>query len=122
MVFSPLISISTVPDATNFDLANRITITSDSTTAVNSPTPSPISTMVLPLTSASRLPGPRSMRNGDYSWMPENAMKPSAIRPAVMKVMPRPCRPSGTSEYFSFSRTPASAVIASAQPTPEPRP
>ena len=56
------------------------------------------------------------------SWMPEKAMKPSDMSPAMMNVMPRPCRPSGTSLYLSFSRTPASAVIANAQPTPLPSP
>ena len=57
-----------------------------------------------------------------HSLTPEKDMKAIAIRPAVMKVMPRPCRPSGMSEYFSFSRTPAIAVIANAQPKPEDRP
>jgi hypothetical protein len=54
--------------------------------------------------------------------MPEKAMKPIAIKPVPMKVMPSPCRPAGMSEYLSFSRMPASAVIASAQPTPVPMP
>ena len=58
----------------------------------------------------------------DYREIPEKDMKPSAIRPAVMKVMPRPRRPSGTSEYFIFSRIPAIATIASIQPAPEPTP
>ena len=49
-------------------------------------------------------------------------MKPSDIRPTVMNVMPRPCSPSGTSLYLSFSRMPASATIASAQPKPLPTP
>ncbi len=61
-------------------------------------------------------------RKADYREIPEKDMKPSAIRPAVMKVMPRPRRPSGTSEYFIFSRIPASATIASIQPAPEPTP
>ena len=49
-------------------------------------------------------------------------MKPSDISPMVMKVMPRPCRPSGTSLYFSFPRMPANSAIASAHYTPEPMP
>ena len=49
-------------------------------------------------------------------------MKPMAIKPAVMKVMPKPRKPGGTSLYFSFSRTPAIAVIAKAQPKPEDTP
>ena len=49
-------------------------------------------------------------------------MKPSDIRPMVMKVIPRPCRPSGTSLYLSFSRMPASSAIASAYEAPEPMP
>lgn len=58
----------------------------------------------------------------DYREIPEKDMKPSAIRPAVMKVMPRPRRPSGTSEYFIFSRIPAIATMASIQPAPDPTP
>ena len=46
-------------------------------------------------------------------------MKPSDIRPTVIKVMPSPCNPSGMSLYFNFSRMPASAIIASAQPRSE---
>ena len=45
-------------------------------------------------------------------------MKPSDIKPMVMKVIPRPCRPAGTSLYLSFSRIPASSAIASAQEAP----
>ena len=33
-----------------------------------------------------------------YSWIPENIMNASDISPAVMNVMPRPFRPSGTCE------------------------
>src|SRR5690606_42032413 len=57
-----------------------------------------------------------------YSCTPEKDMKPSDIRPMVMKVMPRPCSPSGTSLYLSFSRMPASSAMASAQEKPEPTP
>ena len=49
-------------------------------------------------------------------------MKAIAISPAEMKVMPRPCNPAGTSLYFNFSRMPARAMIASAQPAPLPIP
>ena len=49
-------------------------------------------------------------------------MKASDISPAVMKVMPSPFRPSGTFEYVNFSRTAAIAMIAMAQPSPEPTP
>ena len=45
-----------------------------------------------------------------------------AISPTVMNVIPSPFSPSGTSLYFIFSRMPAKAAIASAQPTPEPSP
>lgn len=58
----------------------------------------------------------------DHSRIPENPMKAIAMRPAVMKVMPRPFSPSGTSEYFSRSRIAASVTSASAQPRPEPKP
>ncbi len=34
----------------------------------------------------------------------------------MMNAIPSPCSPSGTSEYFSFSRIPASAISAIAQP------
>ena len=53
---------------------------------------------------------------------PPKDMKPRDIKPVTMKVIPSPSRPSGTSEYLSFSRMPARATMASAQPTPEPAP
>ena len=40
------------------------------------------------------------------------------IMPTMMKVIPRPLRPSGTSEYFRRSRIAASITIARAQPIP----
>ena len=49
-------------------------------------------------------------------------MKAIDISPAVMKAMPRPRKPGGTSLYFIFSRRPAKATIAIAQPIPEPTP
>jgi hypothetical protein len=49
-------------------------------------------------------------------------MKAIAIRPTVMKVIPRPRKPVGTLLYFIFSRIPARAMMAIAQPIPEPRP
>ena len=54
--------------------------------------------------------------------MPPKDMKPKDISPTVIKVIPKPCSPSGTSLYLSFSRIPASATIAKAQPTPAPAP
>ena len=36
--------------------------------------------------------------------------------------MPRPCSAGGTSEYLSFSRTPASSTIASAHEAPDDTP
>ena len=47
---------------------------------------------------------------------------PKHIRPTVIKVMPRPCRPSGISAYLSLSVIPAKATIANAQPVPAPNP
>ena len=49
-------------------------------------------------------------------------MNANAIRPVAMKAIPKPRRPAGMSEYLSFSRTPANATIASAQPKPLPTP
>ena len=49
-------------------------------------------------------------------------MKPMAMRPVIMNVIPRPRRPGGTFEYFSRSRIAASAMIASQYPTPETKP
>ena len=105
---SSLISMCTLPVATRRERAARITATSASTMAVNMTTPRIISTLMIQLS--------------PYSCTPENDMKPSDIRPTVMKVMPRPFRPSGTSLYLSFSRIPASNVIASAHPVPAPTP
>ena len=57
-----------------------------------------------------------------YSWIPEKAMKASDIRPTVIKVIPKPWSPLGTSLYRSFSRMPARQASARAQPTPLPSP
>ncbi len=52
--------------------------------------------------------------------MPPKDMKAKAINPTVMKVIPKPRSGGGTSLYLSFSRIPAKAAIARAQPTPQP--
>ena len=57
-----------------------------------------------------------------HCYIPEKPMKLSDMRPTMMNAMPSPCRPSGTSEYLSFSRMPASAISAIAQPAPLPTP
>ncbi len=49
-------------------------------------------------------------------------MKANAISPTIMNVIPNPRRPGGTLLYFSFSRIPASATIANAQPNPDAKP
>ena len=105
MIFSSLMVILTFPAGTNCDLAARMTRTRPIKMAVNTATPRPISSI-----------------NASSFHIPEKARKARAIKPVVIKVIPRPWRPSGTSLYFNFSRTPASATIASAQPTPLPMP
>ena len=47
--------------------------------------------------------------------MPPKDMKHRLNKPTEINVIPNPRRPSGTSLYLSFSRTPARAVIAKAQ-------
>ena len=110
MAFSAslLMSMCTLPLTTSRERATRITATSASTMVVNMTTPRIISKlmMLFPL----------------YNCTPEKDMNPSDISPTVMKVMPSPLRPSGTSLYFSFSRIPASSVMARAQPVPAPMP
>ena len=49
----------------------------------------------------------------------ENA---SAINPAIIKVIPGPCKPAGILERFNFCLIPAIAIIASIHPTPLPKP
>ena len=49
-------------------------------------------------------------------------MKAKHIKPTVIKVIPKPCNPSGISAYLSLSLTPAKAKIAKDQPAPEPKP
>lgn len=49
-------------------------------------------------------------------------MNASAIKPAVMNVIPNPRKAGGISEYFSFSRIAAINTIATAQLKPEPIP
>ena len=48
-------------------------------------------------------------------------MNAIAIKPTVMKVIPRPRKGLGTSEYCIFSRMAARPTMANAQPIPEPR-
>ena len=103
---SSLMAMVISPELTSFDLAARISTTSASTMTVNITTPKIIS----------------CIESSCYSEMPEKDMKPNAIRPAVMKVMPSPRRAGGTSEYFIFSRMAAISTMASAQLMPEPRP
>ncbi len=76
-------TIATSPVATSLRFAASSTPTTTSITAVKSVMPVRISLMM----------GVR-----DQSWMPENIMNAIDISPAVMNVMPRPRRPSGTSE------------------------
>ena len=59
---------------------------------------------------------------GTYREMPPNDMNANDIKPTVINVMPKPLSGGGTSLYFIFSRIPANAAIANAQPTPQPRP
>ena len=49
-------------------------------------------------------------------------MKPKAMRPVMMKAMPRPLSALGTREYFIRSRIAAMEAMARAQPMPEPKP
>ena len=49
-------------------------------------------------------------------------MKPKLINPTMINVAPKPFKPSGISEYLSFSLIPARITIAIAQPKPAPRP
>ena len=47
-------------------------------------------------------------------------MNPRAIKPVIIKVMPKPFRGAGTFEYAIFSLIAAIATIAKNHPTPEP--
>ena len=47
-------------------------------------------------------------------------MNANAIRPTVMKAIPKPRKGLGTMLYSIFSRTAAKSMIANAQPKPEP--
>ncbi len=49
-------------------------------------------------------------------------MKPKLINPTIIKVEPRPLRPSGISEYLSFAHMPARKTIAIAHAKPAPNP
>ena len=49
-------------------------------------------------------------------------MKPIAISPVIIKVIPNPLRGAGTFEYAIFSRIAAIARIANNQPIPDPNP
>ena len=101
---SPLISIDTLPVDTNLDLAAIITRTSKITIPQNDTTPRIKSILIV------------------YKDIPPNDINPKLINPTIIKVAPRPLRPSGISEYFNFSLIPASTTIAKAQPKPAPKP
>ena len=49
-------------------------------------------------------------------------MKPIAISPVIIKVIPNPLKGAGTFEYAIFSRIAAIARIANNQPIPDPNP
>lgn len=49
-------------------------------------------------------------------------MNPRAIKPVMIKVMPKPFSGAGTFEYAIFSLIAAIATIAKNHPTPEPNP
>ena len=57
-----------------------------------------------------------------YILTPEKLRKAIPMSAVTMKVIPRPRRGLGTSEYWSFSRIAAIPTIASIQPIPEPKP
>ena len=103
---SSLMVMVTSPDCTSLRRAPSSSATRASTTTVNMVTPERISFILF----------------GRQSWMPENTMKATDIRPAVTKVMPRPLRPAGTSEYSSFSRIAAMPTMAIMKPAPDPKP
>ena len=81
LVGSSLIVTVTSPLGTSLRRATSSSVTTSRITPVNIATPRRISPIV-----------------GPYSWIPENIMNASDISPAVMNVMPRPFRPSGTCE------------------------
>ena len=103
---SPLISMVTSPELTNWLLAAIIIVTKSKTTPVNERTPKNKSICIY-IT---------------YSEIPPNDINPKLIRPTIKNVIPKPWSPSGMSEYFSFSLIPAKTTIAIAQPTPAPSP
>ncbi len=77
---SPFTEIVMSPDGTSLDLANRITSTRANTIMVNIATLR-MNTRLGLLFLTGCLP---------YSWTPEKDIKPNAIRPTVMNVIPRP--------------------------------
>ena len=57
-----------------------------------------------------------------YNLIPIKLMNPRAIKPVIIKVMPKPFRGAGTFEYAIFSLIAAIATIAKNHPNPEPNP
>ncbi len=49
-------------------------------------------------------------------------MKPSAIKPVMIKVIPKPLSGAGTFEYAIYSLIAAIATMSKNLPTPEPKP
>jgi hypothetical protein len=57
-----------------------------------------------------------------YNSIPEKLIKPIAINPVMINVIPNPLKGAGTFEYLIFSRIAAIANIAKNQPIPDPTP
>ena len=54
--------------------------------------------------------------------MPIKLINAIAIKPVIIKVIPRPLNEAGTFEYVIFSLIDAKATIARSHPIPEPNP
>ena len=57
-----------------------------------------------------------------YKSIPIKLIKPIAISPVIIKVIPNPLSGAGTFEYAIFSLIAAIPTIAKSQPTPDPKP
>ena len=57
-----------------------------------------------------------------YNRIPAKHINPMAINPVRSIVMPNPLKGVGMLEYCSFLRMAAMAIIARAQPAPDPKP